>query len=111
MDFSSLQLLEHVVFNTSSPAMRLHSAAEFYATALRQWINEPEHAYVNMVTAGECLAGLLEHDWDDLADSNSQDIVAALQASQDANRLYFYIAIRLGLSVNSCPRTFNGFAR
>jgi hypothetical protein len=87
MDFSSLQLLEHVAFNTSSPAMQLHSAAEFYAIALRQWVNEPEHAYVNMVTAGECLAGLLEHDWDDLADSNSQDIVAALQASQDANRL------------------------
>lgn len=87
MDLSSLQLLEDIVFNVSAPAMQLHSAAEFYATALRQWVNEPEHAYVNMVTAGECLSGLMKYDWNELADSNALEVDAALRSCPDAERL------------------------
>lgn len=86
-DLASLNLLEDVVFNTSPPAMQLHSAAEFYAIALRQWVDEPEHAYVNMVTAGECLSGLTHYDWGELADSNAQEVIAALQLTQDGERL------------------------
>ena len=90
LDLRSLGVLENIVYSTSIVSKRLNTAAEFYSNALRSWFTDPERAYLDLITAGECLTDLHSFDWNDLADDESKRLVAALRNTANESLARFY---------------------
>ena len=61
------------------PARQIQTACSFYARALRNAEEDPEVAYLHLITAGEVLAGMDEYETEDLLDKKARCDLAAIR--------------------------------
>ncbi|WP_176055172.1 HEPN domain-containing protein [Paraburkholderia caribensis] len=59
-------------------AQTFETACAFYSRSLRACENDPEVAYLHLITAGEILASYFERDQNDLLDESMQDALNAI---------------------------------
>ncbi len=75
------KLLENNIDNKASKFFR--SAGKFYLQALQTFENNPETAYLNLITCGEILSNFYEHDKNELLDREAISFLRVIETELD----------------------------
>lgn len=104
----NIKLIENVMFQHDEDTVDAQStfwyAGRFYVQSLRIVEENPELAFLSLITAGEILASYFKYSVDELLDSNSKKLLEKLKAlGEDGEQLHKQVSKKLmGISEAFC---------
>lgn len=104
----NIKLIENVLFQHDEDTVDAQStfwyAGRFYVQSLRIVEENPELAFLSLITAGEILASYFKYSVDELLDSNSKELLEKLKTlGEDGEQLHKQVSKKLmGISEAFC---------
>ena len=108
LDLENIKLIQNVLFQHDDDTVDAQStfwyAGRFYVQSLRIVEENPELAFLSLITAGEILASYFKYSVDDLLDSNSKKLLEKLKnLGEDGEQLHKQVSKKLmGISEAFC---------